>query len=202
MDQGIKGIGLFFAGWILALATYYLGALDTGLWVPLVVTGVELFGFSLMFIGTRQISDQHRNYKSAQIIAVVALVGTLGMGILQGLSLEGITNWMAIAAICLAPAGDILFMTLTGLVLLGICDWLKLNGKEREANRLSYLWAIFLTFAILYLVIQTVAVLLVNEGLSALTYIVPATGLPMLAIGAVLIVRICRIYELPVEETN
>jgi hypothetical protein len=200
MDQGIKGIGLFFVGWILALATYYLGPLDTGLWVPLIVTGAELFGYSMMLVGIRQISDLQRNYKSAQIVAVLALIVSIGMGILQALSLEGITNWMGIVAICLAPTGDILFMILTGLILLGLSERLRLDGKEREANRLSYLWAIFLTFAILYLVIQTVAVLLVNEGLSALTYIVPATGLPLLAIGMVLIVRIYRIYELPVEE--
>lgn len=202
MDQGTKGMGLFFAGWILALATYYLGPLDTGFWVPLVVIGAELVGYSLMLIGTRKISDQHRNYKRAQIVSVLALVVSLGLGILQALALEGITSWMAIIAICLAPTGDILFMILTGLILLGICDRLNLEGKEHEANRLSYLWAIFLTFAILYLVIQTVAVLLVNEGLSALTYIVPATGVPLLAIGMVLIIRIYRIHELPVEATK
>jgi hypothetical protein len=202
MDQGMKGIGLFFAGWILALTAYYLGALDTGIWVPLAVSGVEIFGLILILFGVRQISDQHHNYKYAQTFAALAFFSSLCMGILQVLSLEGIVSWMAIAAICLAPTGDVLFMILTGLILLGICDQLKQDGNEREANRLSYLWVIFLTFAVLYLLIQTVAILLVNEGLSALTYIVPAMGLPLLVIGAVTSVRVYRIYELPKQEKN
>jgi len=202
MDQGIKGMGLFFTGWILALSAYYLGALDTGLWMPQAVAVVEIFGLILMLIGVRQISDQHRNYKTAQIIAILALTAGLGMGIVQVLSLEDITIWMAIAAICLTLAGNILFVILTGLVVLGIRDQVKLDGNEPEANRLAYLWAIFLTFYILYLLIQVIAVLLVNEGLSALTYIVPVMGLPILVIGVLLITRVYRIFQVQVQETN
>jgi hypothetical protein len=200
MNQGIKGIGLFFTGWILALTTNYLGALDTGIWVPFAVTGVEIFGLILMLIGVRQSADQYKNYKTAGIVATFALIASLGMGAIQALSLEGITEWMAIAAICLAVTGDISFMILTGLVLLGLSDRIRHNGNEVEANRLDYLWATFLTFAILYLVIQAVAVLLVNEGLPALTYIVPATGLPLLIVGTVLITRVYQSYPLQVQE--
>jgi hypothetical protein len=197
----MSGIGLFFTGWILALTTYYLGALDTGLWIPMAVTGVQILGLCLMLVGTRQIAGQHKNYKAAGIVAAFILIFSLGMGTIQVLALEGITEWMAIAAICLAVTGDILFMILTGLVLLGIRDQAKLDGNEAEANRLAYLWAMLLTFAILYLVIQAVAVLLVNEGLSALTYIVPATGLPLLITGAVLVVRVFRLRAVQVQET-
>jgi hypothetical protein len=202
MDQGTRGIGLFFAGWILALTTYYLGALDTGLWVPLGVTCVEIFGLILMLAGIRQASGQHKNYKAAGIVAALALGASLGMGIVQALSMEGITYFLAIAAIGLALIGDILFMILTGLILLGLSDRLKLDAKEREANRVAYLWAMFLTFAVLYLVIQAVAVLLINEGLSALTYIVPATGLPLLVVGIVLIISVYQIHSVRVQETN
>jgi hypothetical protein len=202
MDQGMKGIGLFLTGWILVLATYYLGPLDTGLWVPLVVTGVEIIGLSLMLIGIRQISDQHKNYRVAQTIAVLALVASLGIGILEVLSLGGITYWMAIVAVFLAVAGDLLFMILSGLIFLGLSARVRINGNESEANRVGYLWAIFLTFAILYLLIQVVAVLLINEGLAALTYIVPVAGLPLLVVGALLIVRIYRMHAIQVQEIN
>jgi len=202
MNQGIKGIELFFAGWILALAAYYLGPLDTGLWIPLVVTGVEILGMVLMLAGVWQISNQHKNYKAAGIVAVFTLVASLGTGALQVLSMEGITDFLAIAAIVIALGGDILFLILTGLVLLGLSNQVKQTGNEQEANRVVYLWAIFLTFAILYLLIQVAAVLLINEGLEALTYVVPAAGLPLLIIGAVLIVRIYRIHSLRLQENQ
>lgn len=193
MNQGMKGIGLILAGWILSLTTYYLGPLDTGRWVPLVVSGVEILGLILILVGIRQISDQHKNYKAAGIVTAFALASSLGMGVLQALSLDGIQVWMAIAAIFLAVTGDVLFMILTGLVLLGLSDQGRQGGNEAEANRLSYLWSVFLTFAILYLIIQVAAVLLINEGLSALTYVVPATGLPLLIIGILLITRVYRL---------
>ena len=196
---GIKGMDLFFAGWILALASYYLGPLDTGVLIPLAVTGVEIFGFILMLVGIKQISTQHKNYKAAGIIAAFTLIVSLGMGGIRVLSMEGITEVLALAAISLALTGDILFMILTGLILLGLSDLVRQSGNEREANSVSYLWAIFLTFAILYLVIQVVAVLLINEGLEALTYIVPATGLPLLVIGTVLIMRVYRIGLLKLQ---
>lgn len=202
MEQGIKGIGLFFAGWMLALTTYYLGALDTGLWVPLVVTGIEIFGLILMLVGIWQIADQHRHYKSARIVATLALVFSLGMGTVQVFSLVGITNYLAIAAICLALIEAILFMILTVLILMGLSDRIKMDGKDNEANRLDYLRAVFLTFAILYLVIQAVAILLINEGLAALTYIVPVTGLPLLVVGFVLILRVYRIHALQGQEAQ
>jgi hypothetical protein len=194
MNQGIRWLEVFFAGWILALTTYYLGALDTGRWIPFVVTGVEILGLILIIAGIRQIADQHKNYKAAGIVAIFALVVSLGMGFVQTMSLEGISGYLSIAAICLAITGDILFMVLTGLVLLGLNSQIRQAGNEREANRLTYLWAIFLTFAILYLIIQVVAVLLVNEGLAALTYIVPATGIPMLIVGVVVIVWVYRFH--------
>jgi len=196
---GIKGMDLFFAGWILALASYYLGPLDTGVLIPLAVIGVEIFGLILMLVGIKQISTQHKNYKAAGIIAAFTLIVSLGMGGIQVLSMEGITEALAFAAISLALTGDILFMILTGLILLGLSDLVRQSGNEREANSVSYLWAIFLTFAILYLVIQVVAVLLINEGLEALTYIVPATGLPLLVIGTVLIMRVYRIGLLKLQ---
>lgn len=199
MDQVTKGIGIFFAGWMLALTTYYLGALDTGLWVPLVVTGIEIFGLILMLVGIWKITDQHRNYKSARIVATLALIFSLGMGTVQVLSLAGITNYLAIAAICLALIEAILFMILTVLILIGLSDRIKMDGKESEANRLDYLRSVFLTFAILYLVIQAVAILLINEGLAALTYIVPVAGLPLLIVGIVLILQVYRIHALQVQ---
>ncbi len=201
MIQGIRGIGLFFAGWIMALTTFYLGALDTGIWVPFAVRGVEIIGLVLMLFGIRQISDLHKKYKTAGVVVAFALGVSIGMGVIQVLSLEGITVWMAIAAICLALAGDILFMILSGLVLLGLSNIVRQDGNEGEANRLSYLWAIFLTLAILYLMIQVVGVLLVNEGLPALTYIVPATGLPLLIAGTLLIARVYRICAVQIQET-
>lgn len=191
----MKGIGLFLAGWILALTTYYLGALDTGLWVPLLVTGVEMIGLILILAGVWQFSD-HRNYKSSKVVAVLALGFGVGMGIVQVLALEEITNYLAIAAICLTLIQDVLFMVLTGLILLGLSDRLRKDGGEKDANRLDYLWAVFLTFAVLYLIIQGVAVLLVNEGLAALTYVVPAVGLPLLIVGIMLILRVYRICSI------
>lgn len=195
MDQGMKGIGLFLAGWILAVTTYYLGALDTGLWIPLLVTGVEIVGLILILAGVWQFSD-HRNYKSSKVVAVLALGSGVGMGIVQVLALEEITNYLAIAAICLTLIQDVLFMVLTGLILLGLSDRLRKDGGEKDANRLDYLWAVFLTFAVLYLIIQGVAVLLVNEGLAALTYVVPAVGLPLLIVGIMLILRVYRICSI------
>jgi hypothetical protein len=195
VDQGMKGIGLFLAGWMLALTTYYLGALDTGLWIPLIVTGVEMIGLGLILAGIWQFSD-HRNYKSSKVVAVLALGFSLGMGIVQVLSLEEITYSLAIAAICLTLIQDVLFMVLTGLILLGLSDRLRKESGEKDANRLDYLWAVFLTFAVLYLIIQGVAVLLVNEGLAALTYMVPAAGLPLLIVGILLILRVYRISSI------
>ncbi len=202
MKQGIREIGLFFAGWILALTTYFLSPLDTGLWVPFAVIGAEILGFSLMLFWIRQISDQHRYFKKAAAVAGLALFASVGMGAIQALSLSGITEWMAILAICLVVTGDVLFLFLTGLVLLGLSDRIRLDGKEGEANRLAYLWAIFLTFAILYLMMQMVAVLLVNEGLSALTYVVPAAGMPLLIVGAVLVVQVYRIHAKGEQEVQ
>ena len=199
---GMKGIDLFFAGWILALAAFYLGPLDTGLWIPLAVTGTEIFGLIIVLAGIRQISIQHKNYKAAGIVAAFTLIVSLGMGGIQVLSMEGITDVLAFAAIGLALTGDILFLILTGLILLGLSDLVRLSGNERVANSVAYLWAIFLTFAILYLVIQVVSVLLINEGLEALTYIVPATGLPLLIIGTALIVRVYRIDLLKLQENQ
>lgn len=202
MYHGMKGIELFFAGWILALTTYYLGALDTGVWVSLAVTGVEILGLSLMLAGIRQITEQHRKYRAAGIVAAFTLAASVTMMMIQVISLGGITLWMAIAAIIIEVAGGILFMVLSGLVLLGVGDLVKLQGNQFEANRLVYLWSVFLTFAILYMVIQAVAVLLSNEGLTALTFIVPTMGIPLLITGAVLIVRVYHIHAVELQENK
>jgi hypothetical protein len=202
MYHGMRGIELFFAGWILALTTYYLGALDTGVWVSLAVTGVEILGLSLMLAGIRQITEQHRKYRAAGIVVTFTLVASITMMMIQVISLGGITLWVAIAAIIFEVAGGILFMVLSGLVLLGVGDLVRQQGNQFEANKLVYLWSVFLTFAILYMVMQVVAVLLSNEGLTALTFIVPAMGIPLLITGAVLIVRVYQIHGVKLQESK
>lgn len=202
MNQGMKGIELFWAGWMMALVTYYLGGLDTGLWLPIIVIGVEIVALLLMLVGIRSFAERHRNFKTAEIVTVVALIVSLcteGLFIFSG---RGITDWMAIAAICLALAGDILFVVLTGLVLLGHCAMIREGGNEKAANQLGYLWALFLTFAVLYMGIQTVAILLVNEGLEALTYLVPALGIPMLVAGLLVLVNLYRIHSSQPQQEN
>jgi len=202
MNQGTKGIELFLAGWIMALVTYYLGGLDTGAWIPLGVTGIEIFGLILMIAGIGKLVNLHKNFMAAGTVAAFALIASLGIEGIQALSLEGIADWMAIAAISLALIGDILFLALTGLMMIGMSKVMRLEDKEKAANRLEYLWAEFLTFAILYLASQVVSILLINEGLAALTYAVPATGLPMLIVGVVLVVQVYRTGPFQTQEQN
>lgn len=192
MNKGMNGIERFWAGWMIVLVTYYLGGLDTGFWLPSVLTGIEILAFILMLTGIRPFSEKHKNFKTAAAITAVAFAISIGAESVQLFSLGGITDWMAIAAICLAATGDILFVVLTGLVLLGHCALIRLDGNEKAANRLGYLWALFLTFTVLYMAIQAAAILLVNEGLEALTYAVPATGIPMLIIGLIIVVNLYR----------
>lgn len=202
MNQGIKGIELFLAGWILALAAYYLGGLDTGVWVPLVVTGVEIVGLILIIAGIGKLTSLHKYFMAAGTVAAFALIASLGIEGIQALSLEGIADWMAIAAISLALIGDILFLGLTGLMFVGLSRVIRQVGNEKAANRLGYLWAVFLTFATLYLLSQAVSILLINQGLAALTYAVPATGFPMLIVGFVLVAQVYRIRPFQNQEQN
>lgn len=202
MNQGTKGIELFLAGWIMALVTYYLGGLDTGAWIPLGVTGIEIFGLILMIAGIGKLVNLHKNFMAAGTVAAFALIASLGIEGIQALSLDGIADWMAIAAISLALTGDILFLALTGLMMIGMSKIIGLEDKEKAANRLGYLWAEFLTFAILYLASQVVSILLINEGLAALTYAVPATGLPMLIVGVVVVVQVYRAGPFQTQEQN
>jgi len=193
MNQGIKGMELYLAGWLLALAAFYLGGLDTGTLMPMLVAGANAIALILILVGIRRFADQNKHFKTAKILAAFAFVVSLGMIALQGLSMGGITDWMAIAASCLIVAADILFLTYSGFVLYAFCSLARQEGKQAEAGVLSYLWAIFLTLAIVYLLTQTAAVLLVNQVMPALTYAVPVAGLPMLAAGFWIVVRMVRL---------
>jgi uncharacterized membrane protein len=195
MNQGIKGTEIFWAGWMMAVVTFYLGGLDTGQWLPLAFNGVEIVALVMMLAGVRSLYQTHKNYKAATIIVAVALIVSFGTGGLLILATGGITSWMAIAALCLAVTGDTLFVVTTGLVLLGNCAMIRQDGNEKAANRLGYLWALFLTFGILYMLIQAAAILLVNENLEALTYVVPATGVPMLIVSLLIILNLYRSHS-------
>lgn len=182
------------AGWIIALTANYLGGLDTGSWMPLVVSAVQLIALSLVFAGVRKLKDQHPNFGRAGIAAALAIAAVLGIGLLQLYSMETMSPWISIAAICLTLAGDVLFLLLTGLVLLGA---MKQDAEEPQKDTgfgLRYKWVLFLAFDILYIVIQSLAVLLTNENLPALTYVVPAMGLPVLVTGAMIAVGLYRIH--------
>jgi hypothetical protein len=202
MNQGMKGIELFLAGWMIALVAFYLGGLDTGSWVPLVVSGVEIVGLILIIVGIRHFSEQHINFKAARIVGITTLILYLGIGGVQILSAQGIENWMSITAILLTLSGDIMFMILTGLTLLGFCDLVGIDDNEKIVNRLSYRWVLFLTFAILYILMQTASVLLVNQGLAALTYVVPVVGAPVLFIGVSVVLLLYQIYPQHTELQN
>ena len=83
-----------------------------------------------------------------------------------------------------------LFLLLTGLTLYGIMK--QETGQTATSKRLDlrYRWVLFLTFDIIYLLVQSMAVVLVNENLPALTYVVPATGLPVLIAGAMIVTEV------------
>ena len=190
MNQGIKGIALFLTGWMIALVTNYLGGLDLGLWLPVVVTGIEVVAMAMMLVGIRGFHERHKYFNAAIPVTVFLLMVALAKACVLLISMSHIADWMAVFAMALVLADDILFMMLTGLMLLGFVALYKDAGEEKAADRLRYNWVLFLTFAILYVAIQITSVLLVNEPLSALTYAVPALGLPMLIAGGTAVWRL------------
>lgn len=200
MDQGIRGMDLFWAGWMTALVAFYLGGLNTGPWLPLIVASVGGLALILMIVGLRQFPSTHRSFRVAERIAIAALIIRLCYVAILAISMVGITNWMSAAALMLALASDVLFMILTGIVFLGSRTWALQNGDEKATGGFRAVWALFLAFAILYVAAQTVSILFVNEGIAALTYGVPVAGIPVLVIGIVLVVRIGRAHPTPAPE--
>ena len=190
MDQGIKGIEIFFAGWMLAMTAYILGGLDTGGWIPLVVNGACALGLALMLAGLGKAPNKDGRIRAAKILYAVALTASLGMLGLLYLSELGIRDWMGVLAMGLVFSGEILFVAGTGLASANLRNTIKASGDEKAAGSLSYQWALFLTFAILFIASQAISILLVNESLPALTYLTPAMGLPLLAAGMVMIVKL------------
>lgn len=193
MEQGKSGMEMFLAGWIVALATIYLGGLNTGSWIPLLVSPIQLVALLVVFLGIRELINQSKIFAGAGVVTVLAIVAAAGLGILQFLSMESMSAWISITAICLTFSGDALFLLLTGLVLYGV---LKLESVKAEKQRkldLRYRWVLFLTFDIIYLLIQSLAVVLANENLPALTYVVPATGIPVLAAGVMIVSELYRL---------
>lgn len=192
MKQGIKGIELFLAGWMIALVIHYLGGLDLGLWLPVLITGLEIVAMAMILIGVRGFHDNHKNFNAIVPLAAAILIISIAKAGLLIASMEGIADWMAIPAMGLVLADDILFIVLSGLMLLGFVALHMDAGEEQEANRLRHNWILFLVVASVYVLIQIASVLLVNETLSALTYMVPALGLPMLAAGGVAVWRLAN----------
>jgi hypothetical protein len=196
MEQVNKGMEFFLAGWILALATNYLGGLDTGLWIPFLVVSIEVVSLILMYWGVRKFSDLHKNFKKALYVLALSLACALGLGVLLAMSALDMSVWISITAICLTLIGDILFLALTGLIFLGTIELGLYDEDGKTKTSLGYRWALFLTFGILYVLIQSLAVLLANENLPALTYLVPVMGLPMLATGIMIAAQVYRIKPL------
>jgi hypothetical protein len=190
MDQGIKGIEIFFAGWMLALTAYFVGGLDTGAWIPLVVDGVGTLGLALVLAGLGKAPNKDGRIRAAKILFGLALAASLGMLALLYLSELGIRDWMGALAVALVFAGEILFVVGTGLAAGNLRNAIRNAGDEKVAGSLSYQWALFLTFVILFISSQAISILLVNESLRALTYLTPALGIPMLAMGMVMIVKL------------
>ena len=200
MERRKSGMEMFLAGWIVVLAANYLGGLNTGAWIPLLVSGTQLIALIVVFVGIRKLKEQRQSSGSAGFVTALAIVATVGIGILQFLSMDNLSAWMSIAALCLTFSGDVLFLLLTGLVLAGAMK--HEPGKEESSRRLDlrYRWILFLTFDILYLLIQSMAVVLANENLPALTYVVPATGIPVLIAGIMIVTELYRIHSVQEKE--
>lgn len=189
-------------GWILALATNYLRGIDTGGWMPLVVAASDALAMILMIAGLHQIAGQHKKYKTARTVAVFALISALGLLAVLIFASRGIVLWMAIAATVLTMATAILFLILTGLFMTGTADLVQQGGDEPAARKLGYRWTLFLTFGVLYVVMQAIAVLLVNQGLAALTYVVLAVGVPVLIAGLLIVTQVYRSNPLQELQTT
>jgi hypothetical protein len=190
MNQGIKGIEIFLGGWMVALVTNYLGGLDLGQWLPLVVASMEIVAMAMILFGIHGFRKSHKNFNAAVPVAFTILIISIAKAGLLAVSMGGIADWMAISSMILVLADDILFMALTGLMLLGFAA-LKIDaGDEKAAHRLRNVWVLFLLCSIIYVVTQITSVLLVNESVAALTYIVPVLGLPMLIVGGVAVWRL------------
>lgn len=195
MSQGNKGMELFLTGWVLALSTNYLGGLDTGSWMPIVVHAMEIFAFGFMMGGSRILADLHKNFKVAGLVALFACLISLGLETICVISVQGTSAWMSIGAIALMFMGDLLFLWLTALVLQGTIELIRNGGDEKTAESLRYRVMLFLTFGTLFVAIQATAILLVNEGLTALTYVVPIMGIPVLIMGVLIAVDLYKIHS-------
>jgi len=193
MEQGKSGMEMFLAGWIVALAAIYLGGLNTGSWVPLLVSAIQLVALLVVFLGIKELKNQSKTFAGAGVATVLAIVAAAGLGILQFLSMESISAWISITAICLTFCGDVLFLLLTGLMLNGVLKDESVKAEKQGKLDLRYRWVLFLTFDIIYLLIQSLAVVLANENLPALTYVVPATGIPVLAAGVMIVSELYRL---------
>lgn len=178
------------AGWMVVLAANYLGGLNTGPLMPLIVSATQLIALFVAFLGIRELKSQSETFGRAGQATILAMLTIAGLGVVQFLSLESVSAWMSIAAISLTFCGDLLFLLLTGLTLYGIMK--QETGQTATSKRLDlrYRWVLFLTFDIIYLLVQSMAVVLVNENLPALTYVVPATGLPVLIAGAMIVTEV------------
>lgn len=183
---------LFMSGWILALATNYLRGIDTGVWMPLVVVACDALSMVLMIAGLHQIAGLHKKYKTAKTVTVFALISSLGLLAVLIFAGQSIVLWMAVAASVLTIASDTLFLVLTGLFVTGTADLVEHRGDEQAARKLGYRWTLFLTFGVLYVLMQAIAVLLVNQGLAALTYVVLAVGAPVLVAGLLIVTQVYR----------
>lgn len=181
------------AGWMVALAANYLGGLNTGSWVPLIVSATQLIALFVVFLGIRELKSRSETFGKAGLLTALAILVSAGLGVVQFLSLESVSAWMSIAAISLTFLGDALFLLLTGVTLYGIMK--QESGKASTSQRLDlrYRWVLFLTFDIIYLLVQSMAVVLANENLPALTYVIPATGIPVLIAGIMIVTETTRI---------
>ncbi len=187
MNLKTKGNEIFLSGLMISLATYYLGGLDMGNWLPLLVCGVQTGGFVLMFIGMRQWSENHKNFK----VALGLIVAEMGIYLLFFVVLVGATSgispWEAVAGSILALAGAVIYLIMIGMVFQGLAHQYQESGAELKAKKIHTLWWWFFAFAGANLILRSGAVVLVNQSWIGLTYLLPIVGIPVLIVGGLLV---------------
>jgi hypothetical protein len=187
MNLKTKGNEIFLSGLMISLATYYLEGLDMGNWLPLVVCGVQVGGFVLMFIGMRQWPENYKNFK----VAMGLIVAEMGIYLLFFLVLVGsmgsISPWEAVTGSFLALTGAIIYLVLMGMVFQGLARQYQESGDEPKTKKIRTLWWWFFAFATVSLILRIGAVALVNQSWIGLTYLLPMVGIPVLIIGGLFV---------------
>lgn len=187
MNLKTKGNEIFLSGLMISLVTYYLGGLDMGNWLPLLVCGVQTGGFVLMFIGMRQWSENHKNFK----VALGLIVAEMGIYLLFFVVLVGamgsISVWEAVTGSFLALAGAIIYLVMIGMVFQGLACQYQESGDEGKAKKVRAIWWCFFAFGAASLILRIGAVVLVNQSWIGLTYLLPIMGIPVLIVGGLFV---------------